>query len=207
MTQRDRLHALINAALNDGWASTTCLRWSGVEVERQVRLLRHSIVPTRGGQELKLEVLQPTEKAHAHPNSLSALYGQGPQPLHTDGAHQDEPPEVILLTAQEPSAVPTLLWRLADHLPKENIHDLHEGPFTIRGGRRTFLAPAVVGHGRRTCVRYDPGCMTPADGRARRVAELIEARVADASHFDWQVPNTVLAINNRQVLHARGDAR
>lgn len=205
MTHGSTLRDLIGAALKDGWASTTMLRWSEGQIERQVLMLGYSLAPSRERQ-FKVEVLKPTERADAHPNSLSARYGTGQQPLHTDGAHRDEPPEIVLLSAQEPSTVPTLLWRFPTRIPQANIHDLREGLFTVRSGTRSFLAHAVEGYGERLRVRYDPGCMSPADGRARRALTFIEAASTMATRLEWDTPNTVLAISNRQVLHARGDA-
>lgn len=206
MTQGATLTDLITAALRDGWALTTDLAWADGQIERTVRMFGYSLVPNRG-REFKIEVLTPTDKADAHPNSLSAQYGTGPQPLHTDGAHHEEPPEVILLAASAPSAVPTLLWSFpaAGERPKEIEHDLREGLFTVRSGRSAFLAHAIDGL-YDTKVRYDPGCMSPADGRARRVAAFIGESEEDAALFEWNAPGTVLAINNRKVLHARGDA-
>ena len=48
--------------------------------------------------------------------------------------------------------------------------------------------------------------MSPADGRATRAAAFIEAASKDATRFEWDLPNTVLAISIQQVLHARGAA-
>lgn len=205
MTQGGTLQDLITTALADGWASTTELKWSEGHIERQIVLFGYSFAPARDRQ-LKIEVLKPLEKADARPESLSAQYGTGQQPLHSDGAHQDEPPEIILLATKEPSAVPTLLWRLPAQLPAGVANDLHEGLFTVRSGSRAFLAHAVDGYGSGRRVRYDPGCMEPADARARRVAAFIQTATSDATHFTWDAPQTVLAISNRHVLHARGDA-
>lgn len=206
MTQGARLQELITAALSDGWATTTDLRWADGTIENTVRMFGYTLLPTRG-RGLKIEVLTPTDQADAHPNSLSARYGTGQQPLHTDGAHHEEPPEVILLSSQQPSAVPTLLWRFppTGERPKEIEHDLREGLFTVRSGHSAFLAHAIDGL-YDTRVRYDPGCMSPADGRARRVAAFIGESEKDATPVGWDSPGIVLAINNRKVLHARGDA-
>jgi alpha-ketoglutarate-dependent taurine dioxygenase len=39
-----------------------------------------------------------------------------------------------------------------------------------------------------------------------RAAEYLDGRMAEAQVFSWDMPGLVLAIANRQVLHARGDA-
>lgn len=205
LTQGNVLRDLVEAALKDGWASTTDLRWSEGHLERQVRLYGFDPAPARG-RRLQVEILTPTEKGDARPNSLSAHYGTGQQPLHTDGAHLDEPPDIVLLAAQDMSTVPTFLWQSPTKPPPPLAHDLRESLFTVRTGTSSFLAHAVESYLFRPRVRYDPGCMSPADGRASRVKAFIDAALNDAIRFDWTTPSTVLAINNRQVLHARGDA-
>lgn len=203
--QQHTLQSLIEAALQDGWSSTTALNWRTRSLEQQIRGLHYEL--TSGGRgSLAMEVLTPTTKAHAHPRSLSAIYGLGQQPLHTDGAHREEPPEVILLAAQNPSEVPTLLWSLPARPPDDVVDDLRHGLFNVHTGQLTFLASALVGYGSRMEVRFDPGCMTPADGRARRAARFFDACATDAVTFAWDRPEIVLAIDNRRVLHARADA-
>jgi len=205
VSQGDVLRGLVDAARKDGWASTAELRWAEGHLERQVRLFGYNPTPTRR-DELQIEILTPTEKGEARPNSLSAQYGTGQQPLHTDGAHLADPPDVVLLATQNPSSVPTFLWKFPTKAPPDIVHDIREGLFTVRTGSLSFLAPAVESYFFRPQVRYDPGCMSPADGRASRVKAFIEAALEEAIRFDWTTPTTVLAINNRLVLHARGDA-
>ncbi|WP_075863429.1 TauD/TfdA family dioxygenase [Gordonia sp. CNJ-863] len=48
--------------------------------------------------------------------------------------------------------------------------------------------------------------MEPADGRAQRVAQFFSTRLERATAHTWDTPGQVLAIDNRRVLHARGDA-
>jgi hypothetical protein len=71
--------------------------------------------------------------------------------------------------------------------------------FLVHGGRDSFYAPVLSG-GR---VRYDPGCMTPCDARARQVEEYLQAQHAKATAYEWAEGGQVLVVDNRQVLHAR----
>lgn len=131
------------------------------------------------------------------------MTGHGAQPLHTDGAHLEQPPDVVLLFANEPTLVPTLLWRMDwSRMDGPLIDALRHGLFTVDDGRTQFLSPAALG-GR---LRFDPGCMTPADTRATRAAEHFAAAQASATPFHWDETGKVLAIDNRRVLHARADA-
>jgi hypothetical protein len=169
---------------------------------QEARLSQYRLVRDRpSGPDISL--LEPRTVEEAHERSLSASYGVGAQPLHTDGAHHSDPPDYVLLSSDAVSMVPTLLWRFRPDVDaRALIHDLRHGLFTVRAGRSTFLATAFeAGH-----IRYDPGCMEPADARAQRVAAFFATKLESAVAFSWVKPGLVLAVSNRHVLHARADA-
>jgi hypothetical protein len=162
-------------------------------------------VPTRKG-EGGVSVLRPTTAEAANPNSLSVTHGMGEQPLHTDGAHLGEPPDIIVLFAEEPNETPTLLWSFSNKLtnPEHPImrRPLHldGGLFLVRSGKSAFLAPARTDtHG----FRYDPGCMAPCDERARETVRFFEERQKDVLRHEWTAAGQILVIDNRGALHAR----
>ena len=193
------LEKLVQQARQDGWA---CVEGRIDSVLYQVNFLGWVIVPSRKGG-LEIDLLKPQAPEEAPKHSLSAMVGLGAQPLHTDGAHHIVPPDVILLSADAPSHVPTSLWRLpTTGLASETTQDLRHGLFTVRTGRDAFLAP-VLDRGR---VRFDPGCMTPSDSRSRRVVDFLAAASVEPQQHDWTTSDLILAIDNRRVLHARGAA-
>lgn len=154
-------------------------------------------------------MLKPASPKMANAKSLSAVYGRGQQPLHTDGAHLSEPPDILILSAVAPTSVPTLLWRHMDLVSglSELDEDIRHGLFTVDDGASTFLAPARTGWTETTArLRYDPGCMTPADSRAQRVSAHFEGVVGSATAFEWTHDDQILVIDNRSVLHARANA-
>ncbi|UGY93916.1 TauD/TfdA family dioxygenase [Streptomyces gobiensis] len=74
----------------------------------------------------------------------------------------------------------------------------------MSSGNDSFFATAYdVGLAR---FRYDPGCMLPADARARKAAQFFETVMSDATDHHWSEPGLVLLIDNRRVLHARASA-
>ena len=73
------------------------------------------------------------------------------------------------------------------------------GMFLLHTGRDSFYTPVLAG-GR---WRYDPGCMTPCDARARQVGEYLTAQLTCAWTWQWTQAGQVLVIDNRSVLHAR----
>jgi hypothetical protein len=193
------LAQMVQDARREGWVSVEG-RFDSVPY--QASLLGWEVIPSRkSGPER--DVLKPTKSQDAPKQSLSAKYGYGAQPLHTDGSHHKEPPDIVLLSVEAPSKVPTMLWQFPDlGIPAETWHDLRHGLFTVRTGSSAFLAPAF----NRGRVRFDPGCMTPADSRSGRVIDFFSRMQSEAFRHEWTASGLILAIDNRKVLHARGPA-
>jgi hypothetical protein len=192
------LKALAVTALTKGWASG-----SGTvdSIRRQAAALGWvEIAPRRS--DASVSVLRPTEASAAHPSSLSAVYGLGQQPLHTDGAHLHHPPDLLVLVSQHPSTTHTRLWRPPPSVPWQP-HTLgtalRHGMFLVRHGRDSFYAPALSS----VRYRYDPACMTACDARAREAEQYFEQQLSQASAHEWSVADQVLVVDNRRALHAR----
>ena len=198
------LETLIAKAQTEGWASA---QGSLDQVQAGAGLLGLTQVPIRRGGPAVV-TLRPQERGDAPPNSLSALYGTGEQPLHTDGAHLEQPPDLLFLACQGTSTTPTRLWRAAGREPGKLARRpeyLKHGIFLVHGGggEESFFSPAAYATVR---FRYDPGCMTPCDARARQVVQYVERALKRAVEHAWNRPGTVLVIDNRRVLHARASA-
>ena len=189
------LEVLAATARTEGWASGSGDLDS---IRQQAKSLGWvEVAPRRGDP--TVSVLHPTDKVAAHPSSLSATYGLGQQPLHTDGAHLPHRPDLFVLLSQRPSATPTRLWRATTVVPRTPHTALHHGMFLVRNGRDSFYSPALSG----SRYRYDPGCMTACDVRARTVAQHFERLLPHAFAHEWLGADQVLVIDNRRVLHAR----
>lgn len=197
-----RLSDLVESARRSGWAVGS-MRLGSVLV--QAEALGWVEVPTREG-EPAVSVLRPTTADEAHPRSLSATHGLGEQPLHTDGAHLPVPPHIVVLHAAKPNGTPTRVWSL--HSPATNpdypvlplLTGLRAGLFMVSSGKERFLAAARDAEG----WRYDPGCMSPCDQRAREAVLYFESLGPSAHSHQWTEPDQVLVIDNRRALHARG---
>ena len=193
------LETLAAKARGMGWASGSC---DAESVRKQAALLGWvEVAPRRGDP--TVSVLRPAAASNANPNSLSAAYGLGQQPLHTDGAHMQEPLDVLVLISTRPSATPTRLWPpnvpARQTRPPSTTTALSDGMFLVRNGHDSFYAPALSG----SRYRYDPGCMTPCDARAREVQEYFEHQLSRAFVHEWSAAGQVLVVANRRALHAR----
>lgn len=182
-------------ALTDRWVSFACTL---DEVEAAARELGWTAVPTRPG-DADRTTLRPTSSGMAHPRSLSAVYGLGEQPLHTDGAHHLQPPDIVVLQSPAGSLTGTALWAPLEVTEAISVDAWTNGLFIVSSGGRTCLAPALCAGQ----LRFDPGCMTPADNLARQVVTEAKAARATCHSFAWDAPGTTLFINNRHTLHAR----
>lgn len=193
------LKALAATARTNGWAPGS----GDVEsIRKQAATLGWTEVAPRRG-DATVSVLRPVTESAAHPNSLSAAYGLGQHPLHTDGAYLQEPPDVLVFICERPSATPTQLWRpdvpARRRRPLNTTSALSHGMFLVRNGRDSFYAPALSGSG----YRYDPGCMTPCDARALEVQKYFEQQLSRAWAHEWSAVGQILVVDNRRTLHAR----
>ncbi|MEO7261016.1 MAG: hypothetical protein ABI047_07160 [Jatrophihabitantaceae bacterium] len=190
------LVALAEAARKDGWATAAT---TIADIEHRAAILGWQTVPTRPGDP-HVTNLRPSSSTPKP--SLSATYGFGAFPLHTDGAHLQQPPDLVVLEADHPSLTPTLLWTFAlEHERAASIRpDLRNGIFLVASASERTLQTAQIG----TAIRFDPGCMTPCDQRARRVADFFGEALGRARPHLWKGPGHVLVIDNRRMLHARG---
>jgi alpha-ketoglutarate-dependent taurine dioxygenase len=191
------LRELEETARRHGWATAS---GSMEEVRAAAAILGWKETPTRIG-ESAVANLRPMTQQEAPSRSLSATYGLGAQPLHTDGAHLAIPPDRVVLWAQEPNETPTLLWTMP---PDSNEHAasrawLDHGVFLVDNGRDSFFTSAATSGG----FRFDPGCMVACDQRSRRLAMFFEEALVEAHSHHWETPEQVLLINNRTTLHAR----
>lgn len=154
------------------------------------------VLNTIGGSR-QSTVLRPYTTDDAPPRSLSAEYGLGAQPLHTDGAHLRNPPDVIVLHSEAPSETSTVIFS-----PPWNVPDyVSAGIFTVHANGPSFLSPARSSDR----FRFDPVAMTPGDHLALATTEYFEdARARDDIHVHhWDRPNLLLFIDNKMSLHAR----
>ncbi|MFB7169852.1 hypothetical protein ACFCYM_03330 [Streptomyces sp. NPDC056254] len=193
----EHLADLLPVVTERGWAAGQ----AGLpQIRAEARRLGWAEVANRQG-EPSVTTLRAVDPSDAHPNSLSSRYGKGEQPLHTDGAHLQKPPDFIVLASDVTNNTPTLIsesgrgpFRAA--MPPYVQH----GVFLVQNGKNSFYSTAYSG-GR---IRYDPGCMTPCDARAKQAVKFFAER--EVLEFTWYHAGMFLLMDNRRILHARGSA-
>lgn len=180
--------------VSQGWS-----RQKGTLEDLRLAASFEGLLRANGGKPTNERRLVPYETEKAPRHSLSAVYGLGAQPLHSDGAHLHVPPDVVVLHSAEPSPTATVIWaptaRGADALPAA----ARAGVFAVRGNRESFLAAVQDSGG----IRFDPVVMSPGDSFARETMVYLEAARSRATVHRWDESNVLLFINNRRALHAR----
>lgn len=151
------------------------------------------------------EVVQPQAEDNAHPRSLSARFGLGALPFHTELSHRTRPCRYILLGCIDPgsTAAATMLldWRTL-RFSREELDLLEGTPVLVRTGRRSFYS-TILSPGR-AFLRYDPGCLEALDERSREALSLVGNRIAGApSEMHHWRQGDILIIDNWRVLHGR----
>lgn len=161
--------------------------------------------PAQGRARSVEEILRPLAQSDAHPRSLSAIFGTGQLPFHTELAHRRQPCRYLLLGCLGPGepASATLLvdWNRIG-LDERDFALLENAPILVRTGRRSFYSTILPK--RRDFLRFDPGCMEAIDRRGAEAMRLMEERLAAAraDRQDWRTGDMLL-VDNWRILHGR----
>lgn len=166
--------------------------------------------PSRKGGAV-VDRLKPVEREAAHPRSMSARYGKGGFPFHTDGAYLRTPPRYVLLRLVEGrSDRPTLLLRPdPDGFSPQDWQALKRDVWIVNGGRGRYLTPLIndTQYPGRQMLRYDQECMRPFEPGSCRSAQVMQEYIdrAEPQACSW-TRGKVLVIDNWSVMHGRGEA-
>ena len=155
-----------------------------------------------------VDTLRPVSQEEAAPRSLSAMWGLGSFPFHTDGSAQRRPPRYVLLRLASGSSSqrPTLLQDYhALPLGSTTKKSLARDVWLVNGGRGRFLtsilnSTLISGS---TILRFDMACMRPCSAPSGAAQALQEACLSTPAVISWQL-GKLLAFDNWRVLHARG---
>ncbi|WP_030132032.1 TauD/TfdA family dioxygenase [Pseudomonas sp. QTF5] len=203
----EQLESAEEKLITNGWAVLTApsstvdtLQDLVVGIARQLGSPRAS----RKGGDL-VDHLRPTSANAAKPRSLSALYGTGLFPWHTDGAHWSVPPRYLVLACAQASAntAATIIWDARQSLAL-NSQAARQANFRVCNGAHSFYATATSPL--QSYYRYDPGCMSPLDSTAQYLQGAIEDEGTSVSDQIAWAPGLIAIIDNWRCLHRRTNA-
>lgn len=165
------------------------------------------VIAARAGGML-VDRLVPTELKDAMPNSMSARFGGGEFPFHTDGAYMPLPPQYILLRCfhDDGSQRPTKLIKFSLPSDEETMSALTGQIWLINTGKKSFLGTLLTNRNGRWFIRYDPVCMSLRKSSCQKIRTFLEHQISrPPKNIFWQ-KNSALLIDNWRTLHSRGNA-
>lgn len=191
-----------------------CSGWSVVPLpaDADLRALIPVLRPHLAGRadRIGIERVSPKRRDQARAGTLSARYGLGPFPLHTERAHWRRPPRfVVFRSVGNPTDRPTTL---ADSHQLSGRNDLitwlHDVPWKVEWNEASFETRVLMPDAEsRWQVRYDPCCMTVCRPEHRELqAELDEELQRFSLEEHHWTRDTALVIDNWRVLHGRGSS-
>ena len=161
---------------------------------------------------IQVERISPKMSSQTRPGTMSAIYGMGAFPLHSERAHWRVPPRFLIFrSAGDLSDRPTTLFD-SHCFARDRVlaQELLQTPWIVRWGEVSFRSPVLrvpSGGVRPWYVRYDRCCMTTCDQPRNGLAERLECALAAAEpeYHHW-LPGIVLLVDNWRVLHGRGES-
>ncbi|MBB4103288.1 hypothetical protein [Allorhizobium borbori] len=156
-----------------------------------------SLIADLKPRSLRVDRLYPRKKNEAKPNSLSAYYGTGAFPPHTDFALKSLPPKYVALFCPVARLGMTTLYdgsSLRAAVKKT-------GTFRIHSLGKAYSANFFNSNKYGEFYRYNRDLMKPLDENAHKLGDMIEHASPDHV-IDWENIAWVL-IDNWKILHGR----
>lgn len=149
-----------------------------------------------------IDHLVPTESSDAHPQSLSANFGIGNFPFHTDGAYFKIPPRFIIMRYLNgiTNPTPTVVCDL-NQISTDDKGFLKYCIWKVKSRNNDFLSTILSDE--ENYYRYDRCIMTPV--LSKKQNESYFESVIDElpkTEINWTI-NKVVIINNWTTLHTR----
>lgn len=149
-----------------------------------------------------IDSLVPLNNLDAHKQSLSANFGTGNFPFHTDGAYFKIPPRFIILRYLKGilNPTPTVLCDL-NQLTNEANEKLKDCIWKVKSRNNEFLTTILTENGE--YYRYDKCVMTPAVSKIQN-GSYFENLIDEMpkTQIDWTL-NKAVIIDNWTFLHSR----
>lgn len=163
-------------------------------------------LPSANGDLMKKLSVVPTEEGA--PSSLSAQFGTGAFPLHTDTAFWSRPARYLLMRVDGDKRRPTTILtfrRVLDGCSERVKQLIGTTSWKLRTPSINTYCSMQFRLENTVGWRYDRQCMSPANRAAREVDEAIQAAFATLrpEEIDWS-ESGLIVVSNWAALHGRG---
>jgi len=195
----DQYGEAIEKALNEGFASLEVPEGSRSKLERELRCRIGLVTST----ELTLKAID-----EAKPNTLSAKFGLGEFPHHTDFAFRSLPPRLIVLINDTDSAfdTPTMVSRFDDWPGRASeVHARSQWLLKTKGS--AYVVGGITNIGDHVVRRWDTTFLEPENGAAWFCVQKIGKLISSSESVHEWLPRTALLIDNWNCTHSRGFVR
>jgi hypothetical protein len=182
------------------------------EAFERIAIQLGSPVSSRLGSE-EIDILSPSQAGDAPAHSLSATFGTGAFPHHSDAAYMRIPPRWILMRMAEPgpgrrqTCIRDVVGFAVSH--RKGLGLLQRAVWYVASRQGSFYIPILGLAPARECpiLRWDYRVMRPASPSAQGAASKLHDLLTETPEvaISWQ-RNDLLILDNWRVLHARGSA-
>lgn len=142
----------------------------------------------------------------AKPNTLSAKFGAGKFPHHTDFAFRPYPPRIIVLINETNQTYkrPTAITRFVD-LPTQMLELHARTMWNLKTKAGSFVVGGVTAIGSHTIRRWDVQFLTPHNWAAHLAVEKLRVAFPTLEKLhEWEAHSAIL-IDNWNCTHSRGE--
>ncbi len=152
--------------------------------------------------------LSPTTREGSRRGTLSHAHATGPFPLHTDTAFWPRPSRYVVLRASGDTRRYTTVLAFREVFRGEDpslVRLANESIWLVRTPSARFYCSMRFRAGDRGGWRYDGQCMSPANGAAVKLQELLPHIMSSkrAEYIRW-TGHLAAVLCNWEVLHGRG---
>lgn len=165
--------------------------------------------PVENARHQLISELRVVPSTEARPLTLSAIFGTGIFPLHTDTAFWPTPARFLVMLAEGDIRRTTTICPIRKILDSGDINIVNlieKSVWIARGeGRSRYALMTLETKNVRSGVRFDRQCMKPANASAMKVAAYFDMNdyAFSAERVEWR-SQTAVVISNWYALHGRG---
>lgn len=208
---RDEMLPLDSDALRSLNAQMASRGWARVErISTPTQLialakLLGTPIPTRS--EKIIRITTPTSQKDARPRTLSAAFGKGAFPLHTDTAFWPTPARFVVMSVAGDLRRRTTLCqfnKIMRRLPPQQQREVATSVWRVPSVYGGFYCSLQFRAGATLGWRYDGQCMIPANRAACNVEVALQDALGQTrpEYFEWS-ERVTLVISNWDLLHGR----
>lgn len=163
--------------------------------------------PVENARHELISELRVVASSDARPLTLSAAFGTGTFPLHTDTAFWPIPARFLVMLAEGDIRRTTTVCSIRRVLNSSGVdlmNLIEKSVWVVKGkGESRYCLMTLKTGSVWSGIRFDRQCMKPANASAKKVAAYFDGFAPTVENIEWR-PQTAVIISNWHALHGRG---